>query len=454
MKGDNFMKNNMADQNMMMWMIFQNLHHDSQNYTPTDLEPTNFAQDLLNGFLNHDLFKETVSAYATNIGRNDIVKEINNHKAITSERDGMTNGLVMAVDRGDTDMLANLVDTPETNILSIDALNNFWNADSFISQNNPDLHTHIQASPQYLNYFNQYVAANEMSGKAIETLKHDVHAKHEAANKTLETMEYDGTQMALNGSAKGLFTTLESGHIDTLGYGQAEQTIFTGLAVAEPLTLAALDTTDTALPSDQFQARKNYFADHKPVLGEVHPPAIIDNIDKTPALPSEKGFLVEAYEHIKGTVLTSKAQAGTLKHEELSPEAGVAIVNNSIPSSLRNTFSDMSGADYVVAKLAVEVNDVETQKTYEVQGGDSLWKIAKDEYGLTDYKDIMRAVDHIANNNNLENGVDANHIDVGQKLKMPTAAEVAQPVGAPGKPLDWKALDEDTTLKSNTATLG
>lgn len=96
---------------------------------------------------------------------------------------------------------------------------------------------------------------------------------------------------------------------------------------------------------------------------------------------------------------------------------------------------------------AAPVVDPNQMPIYEIQAGDNLWDIAKEQYELTSGADIMRAVDHIAKANGLTNGVDANHIDVGQELNMPSAEQIKLDVDS----LDWKALDADVAANRGAA---
>jgi LysM repeat protein len=78
---------------------------------------------------------------------------------------------------------------------------------------------------------------------------------------------------------------------------------------------------------------------------------------------------------------------------------------------------------------------------YTVERGDNLWKITREHYGLTDNAAIMRAVEHVANANELTGGTDANHIDIGQVLHLPAATSLS---GDPATALNWAALDHET----------
>lgn len=143
------------------------------------------------------------------------------------------------------------------------------------------------------------------------------------------------------------------------------------------------------------------------------------------------------------------ADTATTAPEPLDPAIGAAEINNSIPPSLKAHFSDMTGADYVVANLATEAENSEPEMTaYTVQSGDNLWNIAKDHYGLMSYKDIMRAVDHMAHANGLEKGTDANWIKPGMEINMPSADQIKLPTNT----LDWNALQNDPKLGPSART--
>jgi len=84
---------------------------------------------------------------------------------------------------------------------------------------------------------------------------------------------------------------------------------------------------------------------------------------------------------------------------------------------------------------------------YKVKSGDNVWNIAKKHYGLTDPKEIAKAVETISNRNGLTNGTDASSIkpfdpkkpdDPRGKLQLP-----ADWKGVPGqKALNWEAHDK------------
>ena len=668
----------------LMWTIFQNLRHDAMSGT----EEANYSQDLLNGFLNNGSFKDTIINVATEMQRNDIVDEVANTSNLPTTVQNIATDLVADIQNGDTNMLVDLIKEPEVSALSLEKLNQFWNTDALISKQDPDLHTHTQADERYVQNFDAYIAANEISGKKVISLREEVVAKHQAAKATIDTMEYDGIQMALYASSNQFYDLSAKGDFSTLGYTEvAQSTIFSGLKVAEPLVQAELQATMVELPSDVFQKEKNIIADSSKLATNPHPMGepLVANAAETGPLKSiwntitklghseaqakttnaptaEKNITSEvnspeaqelannhrlaekalqdyklnpralnekneffppggvssqivskldtnianaedaivAYEgktgtvvaldgeidpaivveakaevepaapvvgNIQGTLVAEKPAAtnnqaeqksaeGNITSEVNSPEAqelannyllaeqalqnyklnpralnekneffppggvssqivskldtnianaedaivayegktettvaldgeidpaivaeaktevepaapvaakltddatpkvadektptivdpkvGAESVNNSIPLSLKQHFGGMTNADHTVAQLAVAAQNADDPpEPYIVQKGDNLWKIAKNEYGLTSYKDIMRTVDHIAHANGLEKGVDANWIREGEKINMPSAEQIKQPVDS----LNWKALRENT----------
>lgn len=81
-----------------------------------------------------------------------------------------------------------------------------------------------------------------------------------------------------------------------------------------------------------------------------------------------------------------------------------------------------------------------TPVEYTVSTGDTLWNIVEAHYGLTTNADIQQHVDAIAVFNGME-GVTANHIDIGDQIKLPEFGYVDI---AKELQLDWHSLDADT----------
>ncbi len=102
------------------------------------------------------------------------------------------------------------------------------------------------------------------------------------------------------------------------------------------------------------------------------------------------------------------------------------------------------GTDRAPADPVIELGGPPPQpelKEHTVQANETMWKIAKEQYGLSSNADIQRAVEHLAQANGLSAGVDANHLSIGQVLRIPDASTIA---AQSGQRLDWAALDADT----------
>ena len=599
---------------LMMWTVFQNLVHDSANFTPTETETVNYADQLLHGLINNETFKETVSAIATEIGRTDVVGKIDGYARANEwigDRETAefgARGVMQAIAEDNPEGLVNLADSPSVSILPLNTLEKLFDVHATIQETDTILNTHIIADERFIAYFDQYVAATEMSGEAVTNLRADIVAKHQEAVARLDTMEYDGVQMAYANSASSFYMLAETGNMDALGYEiTPDQNIFDGLEVAQPVSTEVLTATNAPLPhvvNQEYKERIAYLRDNLP-SGEAFQSHLDDVVNGLAAAPIETevavepaadgpphnplnltreevitklhelqasedtysldvykqglvilnpeyeglfaaidetdGFLntsvdplqtmlngspegletlislsddtsklnlltqrIEADGHAtdfmnavyqtndpnafanSGTEVLSlsdtidklareqaianlegmsfesrlddvvnglRAEPPAVDTEKVVPEVGVdgssllssfSLVSPAAAAELTPEIrAHFSGANIAVAE-AVEVEPEPT--TYTVERGDTLWAIAREEYGLTDYKDIMQAVDHIANDNGLANGTDANHIQIGQVLNMPTAEEIQQPVQEPDKPLDWQALDSDPNI--------
>ena len=71
--------------------------------------------------------------------------------------------------------------------------------------------------------------------------------------------------------------------------------------------------------------------------------------------------------------------------------------------------------------------------SYTIQSGDSLWKIAKQEYNLTSNKDIQAKIAEIAKENNI---TDINLIISGSTLPLPGLESTTDTSGSVFA--DWK----------------
>lgn len=119
-----------------------------------------------------------------------------------------------------------------------------------------------------------------------------------------------------------------------------------------------------------------------------------------------------------------------------APPAAPAVPNNAVSAVapvLQHNDIAYTPANAVAASPPPDYTE------YDVKKGDSLWKIAKEHYGLTDDKAIQDAVDKIAFTNGKGQGTDANRIHPGETLRIPDS-----PVkGENDSTLNWKALDAE-----------
>jgi nucleoid-associated protein YgaU len=377
--------------------IHDNLRHDANIFRPTQAEPKNFARELFDDFMQEPSFVGTMKSIAKDFGRGDLLKSLDEHKP-QGQRTGIAPALMDAVERGDDDMLVDLVKEPESPTYSLSELNTFWNVAANIQARDPEVYTHLIADKKYLEIFDQTVAANEYKGEGVEKLRAEIVKSHETAAKTVNEIGYDKFQLLYSASAASTYDSLAKGDFKSIGEGltaDAPKTVFTGLGVKEPLAPEKL--TEVAVSVDDYygriQAEKNIRA--LPLPEDLDPQKLKSQMD----------------------AFRQAAEPRVQPEERPLPDLMAQFRTHAAP--------DITGSA--------------EEKKYAVQKGDNLWKIAKDQYGLKNYKDIMRAVEHIAAKNDLDQGVKANHIDVGQTLKMPSADEIKKPV----QKLDWAALDAD-----------
>ncbi len=170
--------------------------------------------------------------------------------------------------------------------------------------------------------------------------------------------------------------------------------------------------------------------------------AVSDNLyDSVERLDTEQlgGLAAEPENGITATPVTEPSNPEVLP-EQIRPEPvaeqPVAVASMPDQPSDRRTKDD--AVEIAPVKTEAQKPDDFTNRT--IEKGDSLWKIAKEFYGLENPKDVMRAVDHIARLNGMGDGTKANHLSIGQVIKLPDSP--AAPQGTPQ--LDWAALDMET----------
>ena len=88
--------------------------------------------------------------------------------------------------------------------------------------------------------------------------------------------------------------------------------------------------------------------------------------------------------------------------------------------------------------------DTSTSSEYIVERGDTLWKLAREYYGLKKPAEIQRTVDYLASVNGMGEGTAANHLKIGQSLRLPDSPVVPEDT----KHLNWEAIDTETKKNS------
>lgn len=378
----------LSDQQKKYLRVYDNLRYDAAHFVASANDPQNFAQILLDDFMQEGTFTDTIRSIATDFGRQDILNHIDGYEPLPQARFGAAVGLVAAIERGDDAMLVDLINQPAEPTYSLTALNTFWNVAANLQEDNPEVYTHLLADTRYVGIFDQTVSANEYDPETTASLRAEILTAHQGANSTLDDMEYDVFQMEYAGMADNLYDFLERNDFEHIGSDltqDAPQTIFSGLQVQQPMSENEL-TAVTVSHDDYYGAIQSA----KDLVAEQAANVL---------------FLTDNFNTNVANIVQQTLEVTVGPELELEPEA-------------------------------------EENASYLVQPGDNLWKIAQNEYGLTSYRDIMRAVEHIAHENGLSEGIQANHIDVGQELSMPSQETIAGPV-VPAQELNWGALDAD-----------
>ena len=407
--------------------IYDNLRQDAQSFTPSARDPHNFAEQLLNDFMQEPSFLEGMRAIATDFVRSDVLKTLDAPRAQTP-RLGFAENLMAAVDRGDEEMLVDLVRAPANPTLPLHDLNSFWNIVANLQTESPELYTHIVADPRYVSFFEQTVAANEMQGEHVADLRRDVLAAHHTAYQTVNDVNYDKFQLGYHGMAENLYNFVQQGDFDVIGAGltrESPNNLFSARAVAAPLPAEKL--AETSVPVDQY---------HNEIQGEKNLAALPLPETQNPEILQRQLDAFRKPAETPAPVPPTDIQIPFDKRPMPDVMAQFLGAASATPPAPENTAS---------VNVAPNTNtDAPPENKYTVRRGDNLWNIAREQYGLKNYKDIMQAVEHIAARNNLEQGTQANRINPGQELRLPTADEIRNPVQ---KGLDWAALDSDIALR-------
>lgn len=351
----------------------------------------------------------------------------------------------------------------------------FWNAYSNIQAQvqplggydyNRELLTYIQADERYVSYTEDYATAQGLQGAARDQLIADARNTHAESSRILDTSPGYSTDM--QGLANDFYFTIEQSY-ENAPKPVAAAEVATPAAVVSP---SVVDTPVVATPAAEVVAPAVTTAMGDiamgPVVTEAAPvvtptvaeaPAVTTTVAEivTPAVTTAMGD-VAIPETVEIAPVTQAApqtpaydpnftaqQLGSLG---AAPAAGVTQTPTTTPIAA----ADMPVPQPNVAPTepAPLQEDQRTSYGYTVERGDNLWNIAREQYGLTKPRDIQRAVDYIAQLNNMGTGTNANRLSIGQELQLPTSP--TPPAQTPS--LNWQALDAETRGNLRSAFRG
>lgn len=340
----------------------------------------------------------------------------------------------------------------------------FWNAYSNIQSQvqplggydyNRELLTYIQADERYVSYIEDYATAQGLQGAARDRLIADARATHAESSRTLDTSPGYSTDM--QGLANDFYFTIEQ------SYENAPRPVAAAPAAAEVATPAAVASTPVvespAVAAPAVEAATPVYTPMGdvamgPAVSETAPAAAATTTEiVTPAVTTAMGDVAIPETVVTAPVTPAAPQTPAYDPAFTAQQLGSLGATPAAGVTQTPTTTPIAAADMPVPQPNVAPTEParpqEDQRTtygYTVERGDNLWNIAREQYGLTKPRDIQRAVDYIAQLNNMGEGTNANRISIGQELQLPTSP--TPPAQTPS--LDWQALDADTrgTLRS------
>ncbi|MEM6811740.1 MAG: hypothetical protein AAF549_04655 [Pseudomonadota bacterium] len=188
-----------------------------------------------------------------------------------------------------------------------------------------EIATHIIADPRYPAYIEQAAAAQGLSGPAVTAVIEEAYARHEAAVATLDSIEFDGMQMAYYGSAQDFFGAIESGNFAILGESYTapvEQTVLTGVELPQPVTAE--------------------------VLTEVTAPLVPERVDTFPEVSTAADAVVTA----EAPELSLDTGADTLPDVDTAPAALDTEIAGSLNTpAIDEMFTEIYGVSYTTLDI-------------------------------------------------------------------------------------------------------
>lgn len=294
----------------------------------------------------------------------------------------------------------------------------FWNAYGNLQADiesqggydfNRELLTYIQADERYVSYVDDYLAAATDLTEPKEDIRARAVSEHEKSLNALETGP--GYSADVQGLANDFFFVIEQ------DYGRAAP------APGDYTAQQRIDDAFAVVQNAAFTAEKPFDKEFaKTQLGDLAQPPDAKTAPVTESIKPESMPVPVAKE-------SEPAETPAAVQEEApKPENANSLETASKPENagkLENT---------------AKPEDTSTSSEHIVERGDTLWKLAKEYYGLNKPAEIQRTVDYLASVNGLSEGTAANHLKIGQSLRLPDSPVV--PEGT--KRLNWEALDAET----------
>lgn len=363
--------------------------------------------------------------------------------------------------------------------------------------------TYVQADPRYLQYLDQYLATTSLSDADKARIRIEAETNSTRARATINSDAYSYST-AIHGLANDLYWAVEHDDRDVLGTiadppagapvlvadldgdttapAPSELDIAGSMVVApiEPADAPYVAPADAATPPDGEPLRITVTSGMMigwpiggtiikefggPEAGSPNQGVNIEAPAGTEVHAADEGIVFHAGDDIEGY-----GNLVIIKHrdtdvytvyahlDEINVATGDTIAKDQIIGTVGQTGGVTSPQLHFEIRIGSTPHDpveyigslppdpvmaaaTPSFTDYTVEAGDSLWRIAREQYGLTDNREIARAVEHIANANDMTAGTAANHIDIGQVLHLPDAGTLT---GAPATSLNWPALDYET----------